>query len=868
TRVFLVNWLRVLDSLPELELIHYLPRFLHDVFMYLNDPHEEVRTVTSLLLTDFLVELHRIAYIKASPTEKHSHLLLQTLRSPNGRGPASFIGDGDESSQPNSPRPALSSVTSPSTLRARRALSPRDTRSPWRPTTGSSDLASVQSLGEAAAPTSPRVSEDPFIPPFTLDLHRTTTTEDQASIVDDLAGAISDPLLLRGSKSPTGDSDTHPRMAWVPRQAVDVDFAALVRITTELLDSPEREVQHTALQWIAKFILLAPSVVIADTPGILARTLPSLSHPNEALRKAAMYANARLYHLVQEMPVGSADTDEPTGGELADDPNASAVAPITPVPGNTPELSTANLASGLTDAATGTASSPGRPQSALSQDSLRPGAAVPAASAPATIAGGMEGSSTATGPPVPSRSTTLVSPARSTTPVPPPGPKAVSTSALPPDTLATPAIGGDPIPSPITPTNPTIAETTGLRADGEPAATDTSPAVAGESFNFGATVTTLIVVYSNGQEATRTSCVDWLLMLHRKAPLRMAKEETLVSNDGSFPVFLKIMSDPAEEVVKKNLQLLAQFTAYLDAEYFQRFMVKLLELFSTDRQLLETRGSLIIRRLCVSLQAELIYRTIAEILETTEDHEFASLMVQYLNTILITSPELAELRHRLKYLDTRDSQRLFAALYRSWCHSPVATFTLCLLAQAYEHAANLLPVFAEMEMTVGILVQVDKLVQLIESPVFTYLRLQLLEPDRYPYLYKCLYGILMLLPQSTAFLTLRTRLNSVSSLGYLHAIPLAAGGGVVGAAGVTTVAGNNTSGGSGGSSSNISSGMAATGGPGGTTGPAKRGKPGSAAAPVPPLPTGAPIDPPIRFNELLVYFRTMQLKNARLTQYP
>ena len=51
------------------------------------------------------------------------------------------------------------------------------------------------------------------------------------------------------------------------------------------------------------------------------------------------------------------------------------------------------------------------------------------------------------------------------------------------------------------------------------------------------------------------------------------------------------------------------------------------------------------------------------------------------------------------------------------------------------------------------------------------LRLQLLEPERYPHLYKCLYGLLMLLPQSSAFAALKNRLNSVSSIGYLHIAP-------------------------------------------------------------------------------------------------
>jgi vacuole morphology and inheritance protein 14 len=51
------------------------------------------------------------------------------------------------------------------------------------------------------------------------------------------------------------------------------------------------------------------------------------------------------------------------------------------------------------------------------------------------------------------------------------------------------------------------------------------------------------------------------------------------------------------------------------------------------------------------------------------------------------------------------------------------------------------------------------------------LRLQLLEPEKYPHLYKCLYGLLMLLPQSSAFAALKNRLNSVSAIGYLHIAP-------------------------------------------------------------------------------------------------
>ncbi|KAK0610480.1 ARM repeat-containing protein [Bombardia bombarda] len=305
---------------------------------------------------------------------------------------------------------------------------------------------------------------------------------------------------------------------------------------------------------------------------------------------------------------------------------------------------------------------------------------------------------------------------------------------------------------------------------GRPTARTPTPALSvaqpQADLDYAAAVNSLTLLFLNDHEATRVAALTWLIMLHRKAPRKV-----LAFNDGTFPALLKTLSDPAEAVVTKDLQLLSQISRNSEDDYFSNFMVNLLQLFSTDRKLLETRGNLIIRQLCTSLSAERIYRTLADCIEKEEDVEFASIMVQNLNNNLITAPELSELRKRLRNLETKDGQTFFVALFRSWCYNAVATFSLCLLAQAYEQAYNLLQIFAELEMTVNILIQIDKLVQLLESPVFTYLRLQLLEPEKYPHLYKCLYGLLMLLPQSSAFAALKNRLNSVSSIGYLHIAP-------------------------------------------------------------------------------------------------
>ncbi|KAF8424074.1 vacuolar protein 14 C-terminal Fig4p binding-domain-containing protein [Tirmania nivea] len=280
------------------------------------------------------------------------------------------------------------------------------------------------------------------------------------------------------------------------------------------------------------------------------------------------------------------------------------------------------------------------------------------------------------------------------------------------------------------------------------------------------TVNALTLQFLNEFEETRVVALEWLIMLHKKAPRKI-----LAINDGTFPALLKTLSDSSDQVVQRDLQLLSQISQNSEDDYFALFMVNLLSLFSTDRRLLETRGNMIIRQLCINLNPEKIYRTLADILEKDEDVEFASIMVQNLNNILITAPELIDLRKRLRSLDTKDGQMIFVSLFRSWCYNAVATFSLCLLAQAYEQASNLLQIMADLDITVNMLIQVDKLVQLLESPVFTYLRLQLLEPEKYPFLYKSLYGLLMLLPQSSAFGLLKNRLNSVSPIGYLHIVP-------------------------------------------------------------------------------------------------
>lgn len=131
--------------------------------------------------------------------------------------------------------------------------------------------------------------------------------------------------------------------------------------------------------------------------------------------------------------------------------------------------------------------------------------------------------------------------------------------------------------------------------------------------DYAAAVNSLTLQFLNENEATRVAALSWLIMLHRKAPRKV-----VAFNDGTFPALLKTLSDPAEAVVTKDLQLLSQISRNSEDSYFASFMVNLLQLFSTDRHLLEVRGNLIIRQLCMNLSPERIYRTLADCLEKEE----------------------------------------------------------------------------------------------------------------------------------------------------------------------------------------------------------------------------------------------------------
>ncbi|VUZ55626.1 unnamed protein product, partial [Hymenolepis diminuta] len=190
-----------------------------------------------------------------------------------------------------------------------------------------------------------------------------------------------------------------------------------------------------------------------------------------------------------------------------------------------------------------------------------------------------------------------------------------------------------------------------------------------------------------------------------------------------------------------------------------RFLYDLVQRFIADPQMLSEKGNLIITDLCLALGAQSVYYVMALIISNLLKPKQAFDIVQLLNQILLTQPSVLTFREFLHNIDLEKDADLFEELYRAWCHNPVALLALCLLTQNYSHCRVLAKSFGDLTMSVEVLTELDRLIQLIESPVFAKLRLHLVDRLHSAALRETLYCLLMCLPQTEAFDTLRRRLQ-------------------------------------------------------------------------------------------------------------
>ena len=315
------------------------------------------------------------------------------------------------------------------------------------------------------------------------------------------------------------------------------------------------------------------------------------------------------------------------------------------------------------------------------------------------------------------------------------------------------------------------------------------------------------------EAAPRVAALQWVMLLQRIRPLSL---NTLMHD--LLPPLLRTIGDDVEHVALFSVEVLA-FAIGDSRDKFTRVLKELTRTFLEDPQLLEHRGAFVIRRLCALRgDGEAIFlciaRELGDILRQYEamadgekkgaqegalaqcgsrdrlaDLQTISSFTRILNLLMVTAPELEALRTQVKSALQRsqsphppqrdgavavtgksssaDAAELFDALYHCWCCNTMATITLCLLSREYYLASAIISRVSARDPSVGFLSQGEKLLELLEGPVFLQVRLDLLRCCNAhlhsKQLLKALYGLLMLLTSSPNSQLLSARLKAVAA---------------------------------------------------------------------------------------------------------
>ncbi|RCH86560.1 hypothetical protein CU098_007244, partial [Rhizopus stolonifer] len=268
SRQFLVSWMCVLDSIPDLELVSFLPEFLDGLIRCLNDASEDVRTSTGELLQDFLGEIKEAAAARQLKRQNEFQKYTKDKKR--------------ESKQTDA---AIATTT----------------------TTAAATAA-------AAVDSGPTLEEKPTSPE-TSQMSENNLQDKQPQQI-----AKESPSLAIEDDGIDPENKEHGKGTYVPGQGVEVQYAKIVEILVSHLSSTEEEIQKTALSWINAFIDIERDVIIQSTPLIIKEVLPCLAHSVNSIRMIALDTNQKLQKLVLE-PSATPSFPEPTSS--LSDPSGS-----------------------------------------------------------------------------------------------------------------------------------------------------------------------------------------------------------------------------------------------------------------------------------------------------------------------------------------------------------------------------------------------------------------------------------------------------------------------------------------------------------------------------------------------------------------
>ena len=234
-----------------------------------------------------------------------------------------------------------------------------------------------------------------------------------------------------------------------------------------------------------------------------------------------------------------------------------------------------------------------------------------------------------------------------------------------------------------------------------------------------------------------------------------------------FSVFIKefIQAMPSDESVMDMVTFLSNIK--MEKDITRITMKYLTEKLTKEPELMNNMSYIImiLEHLTKNSSLDVIYESLADVLKDIKNFPFVSKLIHYLNQFLMRNPLGVNFRKSLINNDGKEKyNELFIKMYNIWSINSISLLIFCVITEHFELAYNIILNLVKVQLDNDYYIHLGTLVQLLESELYDYIRIRLLEPSKNIYLIRTLYGILMLLPQGQAFNILSNRMSNVQTL--------------------------------------------------------------------------------------------------------
>lgn len=264
--------------------------------------------------------------------------------------------------------------------------------------------------------------------------------------------------------------------------------------------------------------------------------------------------------------------------------------------------------------------------------------------------------------------------------------------------------------------------------------------------------------FMRGKVKTKEIAIEWFTELFKHySDKLLSKEDEILSN------IIQSINFKESKLTESVLRLL-----WLMSSKYHQFLKEIIEMllkrFKKDKDIQMESINNLFHIMCSNIDQKLVFSEFAIEIRRFDEFEFVGFMINILDLILAGAPVYKPLRDILsKDNDDDEKKEFFRTLFETWCFNPLSTLNLWFLSKNYKLAYHLLLCIGKrISFDQGRIVQLWNIIQLIESPAFLEVRIDLLDPGKNYYLIKTLQGILMMIPISKAFTALKTRLECVS----------------------------------------------------------------------------------------------------------